>query len=160
MPFKPFKEKKEWCVYKVDEDGNRVKKIGCGHKTKDDAIAQIGAIESEMRRSGKKSESPITDVEPEIMPVDKVESSDGVREEDVQEINSLYAIKSLGGNRIEDLTPLVENPAIGYGDQIYLAGEIPGMSFDANWKRANPLSQKTIRQDIPKLRDRGVQVVF
>ncbi|MEA1993287.1 MAG: hypothetical protein U9N35_02675 [Euryarchaeota archaeon] len=50
----------------------------------------------------------------------------------------------LGGNFIEDLSPLVENPGIDEGDEVILA--------------YNPLNKKSIEEYIPKLKGRGVTV--
>ena len=56
MPFTIKKNNKgKFCVHKKDADGNPMgDSLGC-HKVKKDATAQIGAIESELKRKGKKS---------------------------------------------------------------------------------------------------------
>ena len=56
MPFTIKKnDKGKFCVHKKNEDGELVGgSLGC-HKVKKDAVAQIGAIESKLESSGKKS---------------------------------------------------------------------------------------------------------
>ena len=56
MPFTIKKNNKgKFCVHKKDVDDNPMgDSLGC-HKTKKEAVAQIGAIESELKRKGKKS---------------------------------------------------------------------------------------------------------
>jgi len=54
MPFTIQKNKKEFCVFKADDDGKPMgTSLGC-HDSRKDAVAQIGAIESK-EKQGKKS---------------------------------------------------------------------------------------------------------
>ena len=50
----------------------------------------------------------------------------------------------LSNNAIEDLQPLLLNPGIGPGDEVYLQG--------------NPLSDESVRNQLPELHARGVRV--
>ena len=94
MPFTIKKNNKgKFCVHKKDADGNPMgDAIGKCHEIKKDATAQIGAIESELKRKGKKSsETDLSDtktthdaadkkkVRPEVgggVDVDKLKDSD------------------------------------------------------------------------------------
>jgi len=51
----------------------------------------------------------------------------------------------LSGNRIRDLSALIDNPGIGSGERVYLEG--------------NPLSEHAISVQIPELEARGVEVL-
>ena len=58
MPYTIAKQGEQWCVYKKGEDGEPMgETLGC-HETEDEAVAQIGAVES--------SEAERTAPEPEI----------------------------------------------------------------------------------------------
>ena len=65
---------------------------------------------------------------------------------DISELQYLPKVHLLGlsENQIEDLLPLVNNPYLGEGVELYISG--------------NPLSEKSINEYIPILRERGVRV--
>lgn len=69
----------------------------------------------------------------------------------IRDLSPLSALTKLSflhleGNLICDLTPLLDNPELGEGVEIYLNG--------------NPLSEEAISTQIPALRERGVWVGF
>jgi hypothetical protein len=53
---------------------------------------------------------------------------------------------SLGSNQISDIAPLVANPGLGKGAYMYL--------YD------NPLSKKALKEQVPALQKRGVNVIL
>ena len=68
--------------------------------------------------------------------------------DDITLLNQLDKLKYLvlNSNRIEDLTPLIANPGLGSGDEVFLEG--------------NPLSRQARDEQIPALRARGVTVRY
>lgn len=98
MPYTIAKnDKEEFCVHKKGEDGEPMgESLGC-HKTKKEAVAQIGAIESEEKREGGKS---FDVVEETITEPENTKDCGCDKKEKAIAIQELYAIKALGGGRI------------------------------------------------------------